>query len=112
MESAGPVTCPEGEESDVILRNGQTQTGPARSRPPGTSHALTHCAAERAGVCQSFGMAEVVLHTRVERRGPAGALLLTDAQVSDLGSGKRAPVVVTIGDRSARLRLAVMGGET
>ena len=56
-------------------------------------------------------MAEVVLHARVEPRGPAGALLLTDAQVSVLGSGKRAPVVVTIGDRSARLRLAVMGGE-
>lgn len=43
--------------------------------------------------------------------GPATAILLTDAQVAELGGGKRAPVVVTIGDRSVRARLAVMGGQ-
>lgn len=42
--------------------------------------------------------------------GPATAIELTDDQVSALGGGKRAAVVVTIGERSARLRLAVMDG--
>lgn len=42
--------------------------------------------------------------------GPAGALVLSDDEVSQLGGGKRAAVVVRIGDRSARLRIAVMGG--
>ncbi len=56
-------------------------------------------------------MAELTLHTRLEPRGPAGALILSDAQLAELGAGKRAPVVVTIGATSARLRLAVMGGE-
>lgn len=37
--------------------------------------------------------------------------MLTDEQVEQLGGGKRAAVRVGIGDRSARLRLAVMGGE-
>lgn len=41
--------------------------------------------------------------------GPATAIELTDAQVAELGGGKRPPVRVTIGDRTARLRLAVMG---
>ena len=56
-------------------------------------------------------MADLTLHTRLEPRGPAGALVLTDEQVAQLAAGKRPPVVVTIGDRSARLRLGVMGGE-
>jgi predicted metal-dependent HD superfamily phosphohydrolase len=56
-------------------------------------------------------MAELTLHTHIAPRGPAGALLLTDAQVAELAAGKRAPVLVTIGGASARLRLAVMGGE-
>lgn len=42
--------------------------------------------------------------------GPAAALELTDAEVDALGGGKRAAVLVTIGGRSARLRLAVMDG--
>lgn len=50
------------------------------------------------------------LHTVIEPMGPAGALLLSDEHVSALGGGKRAAVVVRIGDHSARLRLAVMGG--
>lgn len=51
------------------------------------------------------------LHALIEPMGPAGALILSDDQVSLLGGGKRADVVVRIGDREARLRLAVMGGQ-
>lgn len=43
--------------------------------------------------------------------GPAAAFVLTDQHVDTLGGGKRAPVRVTVAGRSARLRLAVMGGE-
>jgi len=43
--------------------------------------------------------------------GPATALILNDEQVAELGGGRRAPVRVSIGDRSARMRLAVMGGQ-
>jgi hypothetical protein len=43
--------------------------------------------------------------------GPATAIVLTDAQVEQLGGGKRAAVTVTIGKKTARLRLAVMGGK-
>ena len=50
------------------------------------------------------------IHTTLEPHGPATAIELSDAQVEQLGGGKRAAVLVTIGERSARLRLAVMGG--
>ena len=50
------------------------------------------------------------LHTILEPFGPATAIELTDAQVDELGGGKRAAVVVGIGDRTARVRLAVMDG--
>lgn len=43
--------------------------------------------------------------------GPATAIVLTDAQVDELGGGKRAAVTVTIGKQTVRLRLAVMGGQ-
>lgn len=49
--------------------------------------------------------------TVLEPVGPATALELSDAQVAQLGGGKRAAVRVTIGDRTARLRLAGMGGQ-
>lgn len=52
----------------------------------------------------------LTLTTTLEPVGPAGAIVLTDDQVSGLGGGKRAAVRVTIGDRSLPLRLAVMGG--
>lgn len=55
-------------------------------------------------------MAPLTLSTRIEPAGPAGAIVLTDEQVAGLGGGKRAPVTVTIGGRTARVRLAVMGG--
>jgi len=50
------------------------------------------------------------IRTALEPQGPATAIELSDAQVEELGGGKRAAVLVTIGDRSARLRLGVMGG--
>ena len=40
-----------------------------------------------------------------------GEVMFTDDQVAALGAGKRAPVRVTIDGHSARLRLAVMGGQ-
>ncbi|CAM3817734.1 YdeI/OmpD-associated family protein [Tsukamurella ocularis] len=57
-------------------------------------------------------MGRMALHVRttLEPVGPATAIELTDAQVEELGGGKRAAVRVTIGDRTARLRLAGMGG--
>lgn len=50
------------------------------------------------------------ISTVLEPHGPATAIELDEAQVEQLGGGKRAAVVVTIGGRSARLRLGVMGG--
>jgi len=46
----------------------------------------------------------------LEPHGPATAIELTDAQVAELGGGRRAAVRVTIGERSLALRLGVMGG--
>jgi len=51
------------------------------------------------------------IHTVLEPHGPATAIELTEAQVDGLGGGKRAAVVVTIGERSARLRVGAMGGK-
>lgn len=56
-------------------------------------------------------MGTLALTRRLEPFGPAAALILTDDEVAGLGGGKRAALRVTIGDRSARLRLAVMGGQ-
>lgn len=56
-------------------------------------------------------MGTVRLRTTLGPYGPATAIMLTDEQVEQLGGGKRAAVRVVIGARSARLRLAVMGGE-
>lgn len=55
----------------------------------------------------------MTLHVRttLPANGPARAIELTEAQVDELGGGKRAAVVVRIGDREARLRLGVMGGK-
>lgn len=56
-------------------------------------------------------MSELRLHTVLVGRGPGAAILLSDEQVASLGAGKSFPVVVTTGGRTARLRLARMGGE-
>lgn len=57
-------------------------------------------------------MADLLLDTTLTPFGPAGAILLTDDEVATLGGGKRAAVRVTVGEKTARLRLAVMGGRT
>ena len=49
----------------------------------------------------------------LEPRGPAGAFVLTDEQVAELGGGKKAfPVRVTVNGVTLALRLARMGGES
>lgn len=55
-------------------------------------------------------MSELRVHAVLEPMGPAGAIVLDDDQVAALSSAKAFPVVVTIGERTARLRLARMGG--
>ena len=52
----------------------------------------------------------LTVRTVLEPHGPATAIVLDEGQVAALGGGKRAAVIVTIGGRSARLRLASMGG--
>lgn len=56
-------------------------------------------------------MSELRLHTVLAGRGPAAAILLSDEQVASFGAGKTFPVAVTIGGRTARLRVARMGGQ-
>ena len=56
-------------------------------------------------------MTDLTVTQVLEQSGPATALVLSDAQVEELGGGKRAAVLVRIGDRQARLRLGVMGGQ-
>jgi uncharacterized protein YdeI (YjbR/CyaY-like superfamily) len=56
-------------------------------------------------------MTDLTVTQTLQPSGPATALVLTDEQVEELGGGKRAAVMVRIGDRQARLRLAVMGGQ-
>lgn len=56
-------------------------------------------------------MSDLHLHTVLEPRGPAAAVLLTDEQVASFGAGKAFPVIVSVGERRARLRLGRMGGE-
>ncbi|MDA0169075.1 YdeI/OmpD-associated family protein [Solirubrobacter taibaiensis] len=51
--------------------------------------------------------------TTLAPRGPAGAIVLDDDQVAQIGGGAKVfPVRVTVNDRAARLRLARMGGES
>lgn len=52
----------------------------------------------------------VTVTQTLEPWGPATAIELTPEQVDQLGGGRRAAVRVTVGERSARLRVAVMGG--
>ncbi|GAB6859273.1 YdeI/OmpD-associated family protein [Microbacterium xylanilyticum] len=55
-------------------------------------------------------MSELRIRTTLEPMGPAGAIVLTDAQVAELSSAKAFPVAVIVGEKTARLRLARMGG--
>ncbi|SDM16337.1 YdeI/OmpD-associated family protein [Microbacterium azadirachtae] len=56
-------------------------------------------------------MSELRIRTTLEPMGPAGAIVLSDAQVAELSTAKAFPVVVTVGEKTARLRLARMGGK-
>ena len=58
-------------------------------------------------------MAEILTLTlTLEPRGPAGAFVLTDEQVSALGAGRKTfPVQVGVNGVTLPLRLARMGGE-
>ncbi|MBD3942394.1 DUF1905 domain-containing protein [Microbacterium sp. NEAU-LLC] len=56
-------------------------------------------------------MTTLQIHTVLVPFGPATAIELSDAQVDELGGGKRAAVVVAVGDSTARVRLAVMDGK-
>ncbi|MBI4944561.1 MAG: DUF1905 domain-containing protein [Actinobacteria bacterium] len=48
----------------------------------------------------------------LEKRGPAGAFLLSDEQVAAVGDGRKTfPVSVTVNGTTLALRLARMGGE-
>lgn len=54
---------------------------------------------------------QLTFTTTLEPFGPACAVILTDEQVTQLGGGRRAAVLVTVNGRTAPLRIAVMGGE-
>ena len=56
-------------------------------------------------------MSELRIRTVLEPFGPAGAIVLTDAQVAEISTAKAFPVVVTIGANTARLRLGRMDGK-
>lgn len=56
-------------------------------------------------------MGELTVTRGLAPFGPATAILLTDEEVAELGGGRRAAVLVSVGDSTARLRLAVMGGQ-
>lgn len=56
-------------------------------------------------------MSELRIRTVLEPMGPAGAIVLTDAQVAEVSTAKAFPVTVTIGANTARLRLGRMGGK-
>ena len=55
-------------------------------------------------------MGELKLHAVLEPTGPAAAIVLDDEQVAALSDAKAFPVIVTVGERSARLRVTRMGG--
>lgn len=63
--------------------------------------------------CHHDQVSDIILRvsTVLEPSGPATAIVLSDDQVAELGAGKTPAVVVTIGDRSARLRVGRMGGQ-
>lgn len=65
----------------------------------------------RTARAYAVGMTELHLHTVLAGSGPAAAIVLTDEQVAAFGAGKAFPVAVTIGGRTARLRLSRMGGK-
>ncbi len=102
---------------DGQARTASTSSLGANTSPAQPSHHA--CLAERsshtrapiteANSCETPG--GVKIKQKLAPHGPATALILTDAQVTELGGGKRAAVTVTIAKKTVRLRLAVMGGK-
>ncbi len=67
---------------------------------------------ERRAVWHDRRMGEIELTTTLQPRGPAAAVVLSDAEVAQVGEGAKAfPVVATIGDYSWRGRVTRMDGE-
>jgi hypothetical protein len=57
-------------------------------------------------------MGEIRFRAELQRRGPAAAVVLDDAQVATVGEGaKRFPVVATVNGYTWRASVARMGGE-
>jgi Bacteriocin-protection, YdeI or OmpD-Associated/Domain of unknown function (DUF1905) len=57
-------------------------------------------------------MGAIRLRTQLQRRGPAAAIVLDDAQVAAVGEGaRRFPVVATVNGYTWRTSVARMGGE-
>src|SRR3954452_21782812 len=57
-------------------------------------------------------MGEIRFRTQLQKRGPAAAVVLDDAQVAEVGGGaKRFPVVATVNGYTWRTSVARMGGE-
>jgi hypothetical protein len=57
-------------------------------------------------------MGKVRFKTQLQKRGPAAAVVLDDAQVAKVGEGaKRFPVVATVNGYTWRTSVARMGGE-
>jgi hypothetical protein len=57
-------------------------------------------------------LGQLGINTRLEPRGPAAAIVLSDEQVASLGGGKKTfPVQVTLNGTTVTLRLARMGNE-
>lgn len=57
-------------------------------------------------------MSELRIRAIILQQGPAASIPLSEEQVTALGGPRNAPVTVTIGDRTARLRIGQMGGES
>jgi hypothetical protein len=58
-------------------------------------------------------MGEIAGRMTLEPYGPAGAFLLTDEQVAELGGGRKVfPVTVRVNGHVLPLRLARMGGDS
>ncbi|WP_072314054.1 YdeI/OmpD-associated family protein [Agrococcus sp. Marseille-P2731] len=57
-------------------------------------------------------MSELRIRTTIVEPAPAARILLTEEQVASLGGARNAPVTVTIGERTARLRIGQMGGQS
>lgn len=99
--------CP-GARHPLFTASASTDAPDARVVPVGS---VVPVALAGTGMQAQNVPMTVHVRTTLPKNGPATAIELTDDQVEELGGGKRAAVLVRIGDREARLRLGVMGGK-